>query len=139
MTIEGKLRLYILENYCTMANFGEACGLAPTTLSAMFKRGLENCSASNLFKICDTLGISVDALKQGEIIPMMDSDEKKLVELNRIIRLLTYSYRLTIDNKPLSDDEIINVESTVELIAELLKKKRAERDELLQKMENSEE
>ena len=130
MTIEEKLKVYILENYCSMANFSNVVNISPATLSAIFKRGLENCSVSNLYKISDALDISIDFLRKGEIRPKNNDEKKKAAELNRIIRLLSYAYYFTIDNKPLSDTEIDEVNSNSELIAEILRKKREERDRL---------
>lgn len=127
MTIEEKLRLYILEKYCTMANFGESCDVAPTTLSAIFKRGIENCSVNNLFKICDKLEISIDALRDGEIIPKADYAHKKEAEINQAIRLMCYWYYFTLNGKRLSEIEMETIRDNFELTIEILKRKREHR------------
>lgn len=124
MTIEEKLKLYILEKYCTMAKFSEDVGISPATLSAIFKRGLENCSASNLFKICDKLSISVDALKEGEVIPKIDYMNRKEAEINQAIRLMSYFYYFTLNGKRLSEMEMETIKNNFDLTIEILKKKR---------------
>ena len=116
MTIEEKLRLFILEKYCTMANFGEACGIAPTTLSAIFKRGIKNCSMSTLLKICNKLEISLDALANGIILP---KSELKPLDYKDYEYIFDY---MLVDDQKLSIFEKSNMKkmfaNSIELIRE---------------------
>ena len=118
MTIEEKLRLFILDKYCTMANFGEACGIAPTTLSAIFKRGIENCSVSTLVKICNKLEISFDALINGEIVP---KDNKKSLEYKDWKYIFNY---MLVDGQKLSPFEKSNMRKMFENSIELIRENR---------------
>ena len=72
MTIEDELKQYIVTKYGTLTKFGEKVGLSQSTLSTIFKRGFQRTSITRIFKICDELGISADALALGKIIPKAD-------------------------------------------------------------------
>ena len=89
MTIEDELRLLIVTKYGTLTNFGKKIGMSQSTLSTIFKRGIQKTSITRIFKICDELGISADALAEGKIINKEDYGKKDM-ELNQLIRLMTY-------------------------------------------------
>ena len=99
MTKEENLRQYILERYCSMNNFSNAIGISPQTLSAIFKRGLDNSASKNFFKICNELGISSDALSEGKILPKKNFDSKEYTEFDYIFD------QMLIDGEPLNDYE----------------------------------
>lgn len=118
MTIEEKLRLYILEKYCTMANFSCEVGISPATLSAIFKRGIENCSVSNLFKICEKLNLSLDALANGEIKPKSEREPLEYKDWKYI-----FNYML-VDGQKLSPFEKSNMRKMFENSIELIRENR---------------
>lgn len=126
MNFETQLKEYILLKYNTLANFCEKADISASTLSMIFKRGIDKCSIQNIFKICDELEISADALGAGKIIPREDYD-KKDIELSQLIRLLDYSYCIKIDKETLSDEEMETLKNNLELTIEILKKKRADK------------
>lgn len=99
MTIEEKLRLYIVDKYCSIANFCNKIEILPQTMSAIFKRGITTCSAGTLSKICDELEISMDLLFKGEIAPKELIVSKEYTEFDYI-----FDYIL-IDGEPLGDYE----------------------------------
>lgn len=123
MTIEEKLRLYILNKYCTMAKFSDEVGISPATLSAIFKRGLKNCSASNLFKICEALGISLDALQEGEIVPK--EKNLSLADIKQAMTMLARAHKLAVDNEPLTPMEYTIFVNNMELTCEIIKQNRS--------------
>ena len=70
MTIEEKLKDYILERYSSVREFTTVADIPYTTVYSIFKRGVGNSSVTNVIKICKELGISADALADGEIVPI---------------------------------------------------------------------
>lgn len=68
MTIEERLRGLIVSRYPTVKDFAAEAGIKYTTLLAVLQRGVENSGASSLMKICDTLGITMDAPRLKMII-----------------------------------------------------------------------
>lgn len=125
MTIEEELKQFIIENFGSITNFCKQIGMSQSTLSTIFKRGIQRTSITKIFAICDGLGISADALAEGKIIAKEDYG-KSDVELDRALRLLTYSYYLGIDKKRLSPEEYEFVKNNLELTIEILRKKRNE-------------
>lgn len=126
MNFETQLKEFILSKYNTLANFCEKADISASTLSMIFKRGIDKCSIQNIFKICDELEISADALGEGKIVPREDFDKKE-IELNQLVRLLNYSYYLSIDKTRLTEDEMETLIDNLELTIEILKKKRADK------------
>lgn len=120
MTIEEKLKLYILERYLTMANFSNACGIGQTTLSAIFKRGVGSCTAKTLYSICDILEISMDALFNGLILPRGESEYREYTDYDFIFD------KMLIDKKELSEYEKFNMKNSFHNSANLIKKNRKE-------------
>ena len=118
MTIEEKLKLYILERYLTMANFSNACGIGQTTLSAIFKRGVGSCTAKTLYSICDILEISMDALFNGLILPRGESEYKEYTDYDYIFD------RMLINKIELSDYEKFNMRKSFYNSANLVKENR---------------
>ena len=123
MTIEEQLKQFILSKYGTLTKFGEKVGLSQSTLSTIFKRGIQRTSITRIFKICDELGISADALAEGQIIPKNEF-RKEVLDLNNALALMSNQYILAIDNVPLSRKEILLMEGYINLTIELLRKNR---------------
>ena len=64
---EDRLREYILSKFKSIREFTGAIDMPYSTIDSIFKRGIRKASVDNLIKICDFLGISADALINGEI------------------------------------------------------------------------
>lgn len=69
MTIEEKLKDYILSRYNSVREFTIRAEIPYTTLDSIFKRGIGNSSVNNVIKICRALNISADELADGNITP----------------------------------------------------------------------
>lgn len=65
--IEEDLKEFILSRYKSIRAFSQEINMPYSTLDSMFKRGLGNASITNVIRICDVLGISVDELSEGRI------------------------------------------------------------------------
>lgn len=91
---EDLLKEYILSKYRSIREFTIDTGMPYSTLDTILKRGIRNASIDNILKICQTLGISTDALVNGKIEPVynetqtlaahFDGDEYTEEELNEI-------------------------------------------------------
>ena len=127
MTIEENLKNYILDNYKSLRNFVKTSGIdVPySTIDGIFKRGIGSASIDNVFKICDALGISADALIEGKIIPKADYG-KKIVDVHQALEMLKNQFNLAVDGTPITDFEFFMIEYNVELGIELIRKRRSE-------------
>lgn len=68
MTKEEMLKRYILIEYGSIRNFCKKTGISSSTMSTIFKRGLENMTIDKFLTICNELDISGDDLIEGRIV-----------------------------------------------------------------------
>lgn len=130
MTTEEKLKDLILRRYHSIREFTIAIDIPYTTMDSIFRRGIGNSSVTNVIKICKALGISADALADGEIIPIK---ERKSVPINDRIEvkeilddtrdLLTHCGFLTLDGKPIGKAGIESIIDAMDIGVEMAKKK----------------
>lgn len=99
MTIEEQLKQFIVIKYGTVRNFCEQTNIPQSTLSTIFKRGIQRTSIDLIFKICDELAISADAIAEGKIIPKDTFESKEYTEFDYIFD------QMLIDGEPLGDYE----------------------------------
>lgn len=125
MTIEEQLRNYIVTKYGTITKFGEKVGLSQSTLSTIFKRGIQRTSITRIFLICDELGISADALALGKIVPKAEYGKKR-VEIESAFNMMRDTVTLSIDDIPITDFEYYLLLHNVNLTVEVLKERRQE-------------
>ena len=109
MTTEEKLKELILKRYNSIREFTIAIDMPYTTMDSIFRRGIGNSSVSNIIKICKALGISADALADGDISPsktraVISADDTTL-DANEILDtakdLLIHSGEITLDGSPI--------------------------------------
>lgn len=130
MSAEEKLKSLILNRYYSVREFTNEIGIPYTTMHSIFKRGIGNSSVTNVIKICKALGISADALADGEIVairerhstPVNDRIEIKDV-LNETKDILTHSGYMTLDGKPINQDGIESIIDAMDIGVEMVKKK----------------
>lgn len=129
MTTEEKLKEFILVRYHSIREFTIEIDLPYTTLDSLFRRGIGNSSVKVVIKICKALGISTDALADGEIVPVaatQNNESKKfeVVEiLGEIKDRLIESDNLTLDGQPIQKAGIESIIDTLEVGLEIAKKK----------------
>lgn len=68
MTIEEKLKNYILAEYKSIREFCMKNNFPYSTVDSIFKRGIMGSSVSLMISICDRLNIDIDKLADGEIV-----------------------------------------------------------------------
>lgn len=130
MTIEERLQELILRRYHSIREFTIAIDIPYTTLHSIFKRGIGNSSVTNIIKICKALGISADALADGEIKPINDHNAKLLndkIEVKEILDdtkdILTHCGFITLDGKPISKASVESIIDAMDIGVEIAKKK----------------
>ena len=112
MTIEEKLKNYILTNYKSVREFVHYADIPYSTMDGILKRGIRNSSIGNILKICEALQISADELANNRIVPIdrMDIDHKLVVfEIPELISNIKNNEQplpeFTIDDQFLTKDE----------------------------------
>lgn len=123
MTVEEKLKKLILEQYRTMDSFCKAIQLPNSTLTGILKNGIGHASLSSIRKICQALGLRSDKLAEGQIIADA-SGEKETdlglvhIQLNGII-----DQPISIDGRPLTDQERQTIKDSIEIAIEIIKRR----------------
>ena len=110
MTIEDKLKDYILSKYNSIRDFTITTGIPYSTMSSILKRGLRNANIINIMKICKELNISTDALSAGMIVPLeIYNHDSKTVKVEDLIYNLKQSLKesdLTINNEKIDHQDL---------------------------------
>ena len=130
MTIEEKLKELILKRFHSIREFTIFIGMPNSTLESIFKRGIGNSSVTNIIKICKALGISADALADGEIAPSKPrvaepvKDNVEVVDiLDNTKNLLTHGGKITLDGVPINQAGIESIIDAMQVGVEIAKKK----------------
>jgi hypothetical protein len=127
MTIEEKLKDYILMRYKSIREFTQVADIPYTTIDSIFKRGIDKSSISNILKICKVLNLSVDALADGELkprgadrIPAPTTDIRDVVN-DAKTRVYT-SQRLTIDGNDIDIEHAEPILNALDIAYEMTRK-----------------
>lgn len=128
MSIEEKLKDYILERFVSIREFTHVVNMSYSTVDSILRRGIGNSSVSNVIKICKALGISVDELADGNIVPVNSykKPEPRIFEVNDILAdvkdQLIHCDGLTIDGKPADKASINTIVQAMSIGEEMAKK-----------------
>ena len=130
MTIEERLKNLIMRRYKSMREFSIIHDIPYTTLKSILLRGVGNSSVSNVLKICKALGISADALADGEIVPVYSRSVKpgsNTIEINDVLEdtreLLHNGVDITLDGVPINQSGIESIIDAMNVGIEIAKKK----------------
>ena len=128
MTIEEKLKALILNRYHSIREFTILAEIPYSTIDSIFKRGIGNSSVSNVIKICKTLGLSVDALANGEIAPAGKPQQTRIndrIEIKEVLAdtrdILIHSGEITLDGNPIGKTGIDSIIDAIDVGVELAK------------------
>lgn len=129
MTIEEKLKEYILMKYPSMREFSKVAGISNSTVDSMLSNGIFNSKASNVLKVCSTLKISADELAEGNIVSITSYQKReKILEVNEILddlkNQMSHIDGLTLDGEKLNDDGINSIMYAIDFGIEIAKKKK---------------
>ena len=130
MTTEDKLKDLILKRYHSIREFTIAIEIPYTTMDSIFRRGVGNSSVSNVIKICKALGISTDALADGEIVPIKKRSETAINDRFEVKEILSdakdrliHSGEITLDGKPIGKAGIESIIDAMDVGVEIARKK----------------
>ena len=133
MNTEDKLKDLILKRYYSVRDFTITHDIPYTTMHSIFKRGIGNSSVTNVIKICKALGISADALADGDIVPVnkyVQAPLKDNLDVNEIIsetmNRLTHSGQLTLDGEPIDKKNVEGIIDAMEVSVEIAKRKQSD-------------
>ena len=133
MTTEERIKDLILKRYNSIREFSILTDIPYTTLDSILKRGIGNSSVTNVIKICKALGISADALADGEIIPKtrFDNVNKNVTNLRDVKEILSdtkdaliHSGELTLDGDPIGKAGIESIIDAIDVGVEIAKRKK---------------
>lgn len=129
MTIENKLKNYIMTRYSSLREFTIKSDIPYSTVNAILKRGIANSSLSNVSKICKALNISLDELEHNRIVPLDSSNTTEAkVDLKNIVQYYKFKIQktenITLDDRPLTDSEKFFIMDSLEIMLEQIRRKR---------------
>lgn len=124
MTIEEKLKEYILAKYKSIREFVLVADIPYSTVDTILKRGVMNASIGNVLKICSALSISADELANGKIVPVENRSESIDVGKMLIDYKLSDKVTLELDGVKLSDDELLLLSDSMEVSIGIIKRRR---------------
>ena len=126
MTIEEKLKMYILTKYHSIREFTMEIDLPYSTMATILKRGIENSNVNNIIKICQALKISADELAAGNIVPLPVSNDPEVVALEDITesakQKLNEAKEVTLDGVPIKKDMLRRFIAYFDLLIEMEKR-----------------
>ena len=130
MTTEDKLKELILKRYHSIREFALTIDIPNSTMDSIFRRGLSNSSVSNVIKICKALGISADALADGEIVPVKQRPATPINDRFEVKEILSdakdrliHSGEITLDGKPIGKAGIESIIDAMDVGVEIARKK----------------
>ena len=128
MTVEEKLKDYILKRYKSIRQFAQSAEMPYSTVDGILKRGILNSGVNNVISVCNALGISADELIEGNIVPAKSRIHFRtvLTELDDIIKYFRMNigecYNFTIDGVPLSEDDATRILDALTLATEFIRR-----------------
>lgn len=134
MTIEEKLKYYILSRYNSLREFTGKANIPYTTFVSILDRGIENSSIANVMKICKALNLSVDALANGEIKPRLERVSDPVVDLKDVVNdvkdRITHSGHIVIDGNIIDIETAEAMVDAIDISYEMIKRKQITRGEI---------
>lgn len=119
MTTEQKLRDFILMRFGSIREFTQYIDMPYSTFATILSRGLDSASINNILRICQGLGISADALANGQIVPVSKMDHGNetdlLVEFEAFLGRIRNSGDLVIKGRPLNQTQVDELMDILEI------------------------
>ena len=127
MTIEERLRDLILSRYPSLKDFAIAAGVKYSTVVTILQRGVENAGMSNIRRICETLGITIDGLGRGELEPAAYGDliaTDFSIYQNRLLAVLI-DENVYLDGVAITQDEALMIDDQIFAALDIIRRQRA--------------
>lgn len=81
--LEEKIKNLIINKYGSIRQFALKINIPYTTIDSILKRGIDNSNVSNVLKMCNALGLSVDkSIESNELISKLNFDNATMIDLN---------------------------------------------------------
>lgn len=126
MTIEERLKEYILSRFGTIKDFSRKCGLPYGTVIAILRRGIANSTLDNVLTMCRVLGISADELAEGRIVLISDTETPlQSTDLVPAIREMIATGDYTIGGKEITGDDVETLTSALEIAVAMIKRRKS--------------
>ena len=130
MTTEDQLKELILKRYHSVREFAFKSDIPYTTIHSIFKRGVSNSSVANIIKICKALGISADALADGDIAPIkrpICKNPNEYIEVKEVLDdtkdFIINNGFIMLEGKPINKAGIDSIVDALDVGVEIAKKK----------------
>ena len=130
MTVEERLKKLIRTRYKSVREFTLMIDVPYSTVDSLFKRGVGNSSVNTVIKICKALGISADALADGEIVPVksyQSINRSETIEIKEVLedtkRILEDHDFFTLDGKQITHDTVDDIIQGIDVSVELVKRR----------------
>lgn len=118
MNIESILKELIVARYGSLKSFAASIGMPNSTLATLLSRGIMNASVSNLHAICRELGLSMDALMLGQIVPASEPSSD-LAE--RVTALQGFCRSATIYGEPITETDLQEMTDFLSVLIQIIK------------------
>lgn len=126
MTIEEKLKDYILEKYGSIRQLSLTSGLKYTNIDSILRRGIKNATWTNVKSLCEALQLDVDALADGEIRPAFRSVQDAIINIDALAESTADETKLfCLDGNTLSNKEKAIFYTALKTAVEVIRKERA--------------
>ena len=124
--IEERLKQYIKDNYGSIRAFVMAKNLNYANVDSILRRGIKNATWNSVKALCEALEISADELADEKIAPVTKDNSTVKVEtiFESAKQQLLNANNLTLEDVPVTADEIMLLVSTLDIALEVTMKRR---------------
>lgn len=126
MTVEERLREYIISRFGTVKDFASKCGLPYGTVITILRRGIANSTLNNVLVMCKALGISADELSNGRIVLLSDAEQPSdSGDIVSAVRTLIATGNYSIGGKPLTSEDTETIINALEIASSMIKRRKS--------------
>ena len=124
MTIENKLKNFILQQYSSIREFTITNNIPYSTLNSIFTRGINKATLSNVLKICDALANgTIEYITNNEPIKKEIETHEVNDILARTKKQLLTDHALMFNGKPADEESIQSILDAMEIGMEIARRK----------------
>jgi DNA-binding Xre family transcriptional regulator len=125
MNTEDRLKNLILSKHRSVREFTQKYDIPYSTMTTIFKRGINNANINNVIKICQALEISTDELIAGRIT-MVTEYETVPTKIEDIFvnvkQQLMNTDHLTLNDQPVQECTIKSIINSLDILIEIEKR-----------------
>ena len=125
MSVEEELKELMIKRFKSVRHFAAVAGIPYGTIVSILSRGVLNSNLQNVITICDILGISVDALAENKIIPVIKTVQNDFDNIGDKVKAELQG--LAKEYKYLTQDDINFFNDSMQIVIEQLRRRKKER------------